>query len=98
MQLSIKFRFHSALEKVDEKAEQRKKMGITQGELAKRIGGGIRTVNDYERGTGQPSYVKLLMHASLFGVSTDYLLGVKVDKSLSPKNEGGYICNENSQP
>lgn len=57
--------------------EQRKKMGMTQDELAKRIGGGIRTVNDYERGTRQPSYAKLLMLASLFNVSTDYLLGVK---------------------
>ena len=36
--------------------EQRKKMGITQGEMAKRNGGGIRTVNYYERGTRQPSY------------------------------------------
>lgn len=52
-------------------------MGMTQDELAKRIGGGIRTVNDYERGTRQPSYAKLLMLASLFNVSTDYLLGVK---------------------
>ena len=57
--------------------EQRKKMGITQGEMARRIGGGIRTVNDYERGTRQPSYAKLLALATLFNVSTDYLLGVK---------------------
>ena len=59
--------------------EQRKKMGITQGELAIRIGGGIRTVNDYERGTRQPSYAKLLELARQFNVTTDYLLGVKRD-------------------
>ena len=57
--------------------EQRKKMGITQGELADRIGGGLKTVNDYERGARQPSYEKLLRLATLFNVSTDYLLGVK---------------------
>ena len=57
--------------------EQRKKMGITQREMAQRIGGGIRTVNDYERGVRQPSYARLLELARLFDVSTDYLLGVK---------------------
>ncbi len=60
--------------------EQRKQMGITQGELAKRIGGGIKTINDYERGARQPSYERLLMLARLFGVSTDYLLGVNTDR------------------
>ncbi len=60
--------------------EQRKQMGITQGELAKRIGGGIRTINDYERGARQPSYERLLMLARLFGVSTDYLLGVNTNR------------------
>ena len=60
--------------------EQRKQMGITQGELAKRIGGGIKTINDYERGARQPSYERLLMLARLFGVSTDYLLGVNTNR------------------
>ena len=55
--------------------EQRKGMGISQRELAERIGGGIKTVNDYERGARQPSYAKLLMLARVFNVSTDYLLG-----------------------
>ena len=45
--------------------------------MAQRIGGGIRTVNDYERGVRQPSYARLLELARLFDVSTDYLLGVK---------------------
>ena len=57
--------------------EQRKKLGMTQSELAGRLGGGIRAVNDYERGVRQPSYAKLLELARLFNVSTDYLLGVK---------------------
>ncbi len=57
--------------------EQRRKLGITQSEMAKRIGGGTRTVNDYERGVRQPSYARLLAIATLFNVSTDYLLGVK---------------------
>ena len=56
--------------------EQRKKKGMTQSQLADMIGGGLRTVNDYERGTRQPSYDKLLKLAELFDVSTDYLLGV----------------------
>ncbi len=59
--------------------EQRKRIGITQGELAQKIGGGVKTVNDYERGTRQPSYGRLLMLADLFNVSTDYLLGVDAD-------------------
>ena len=61
--------------------EQRIRMGITQGEMARRIGGRIRAVNDYESGVRQPSYASLLALAALFDVSTDYLLGVK-KKSL----------------
>ncbi len=62
--------------------EQRKRMGITQTELAKCIGGGVKTVNDYERGIRQPSYDRLLKLADLFDVSTDYLLGVDLNTAV----------------
>lgn len=54
----------------------RKERGGTQGQVAERIGGTASIVSAYENGIRQPSYEALLRLSRLYGVSTDYLLGV----------------------
>lgn len=49
---------------------------MTQGQVAERIGGTASIVSTYENGIRQPSYEALLRLSRLYGVSTDYLLGV----------------------
>ena len=53
----------------------------TQVYVAKKIGVTSSIVSAYEKGTRQPSYEALIKLASLFGVSTDYLLGVSSKRS-----------------
>lgn len=55
--------------------EQRKKLGLSQEELAKRLKISQKSISKYERGDRRPSYETLLAMSSVFGVSVDYLLG-----------------------
>lgn len=56
--------------------ELRRERGWTQAQVAERIGGTASVVSAYENGIRQPSYEALIRLARLYGVSTDYLLGV----------------------
>lgn len=56
-------------------AEERKKLGLSQEELANRLKISQKSISKYECGSRRPSYEVLLAMASLFGVTTDYLLG-----------------------
>lgn len=56
-------------------SEERKKLGLSQEELAIRVGVSQKSISKYERGTRRPSYETLTAMASLFEVSVDYLLG-----------------------
>lgn len=60
----------------DKIAEQRKKLGLNQEELAKALDISQKSISKYERGDRRPSYEVLLAMASLFNVSVDYLLGM----------------------
>lgn len=55
--------------------ELRKKRGITQEELAKRIGTTRSALSQYEIGTRNPDYETLQRIANYFDVTTDDLLG-----------------------
>lgn len=55
-------------------AEQRKKLGLSQEELAEKLNISQKSISKYERGNRRPSYEVLTSMASLFGVSADYLL------------------------
>ena len=48
----------------------------TQSHVANRVGVTASIVSAYEIGTRQPSYEVLIRLASLYHVSTDYLLGI----------------------
>ena len=54
----------------------RKQKGLSQAELAKALGLSRSSVNAWERETAQPSPDALVALSRLFGVSTDYLLGI----------------------
>lgn len=68
----------------------REKLGITQAELARRLGITRSSVNGWEMGLSVPSTPILVELSQTFNVSVDYLLGLKHEKvihvdSLSPK-------------
>lgn len=54
----------------------RKDKGITQVELAKRLGSIQAVVSSYECGKTHPNHEMLARVAQALGVSTDYLLGI----------------------
>ena len=54
----------------------RERHNHTQGYVAKYLGVTQVAVSNWERGEKQPSFQVLIDLAALFGVSTDYLLGI----------------------
>ena len=62
--------------------ELRKQKHITQQQLAEQVGLTKAMISAYETASRYPSYDSLIRLASVFGVSTDYLLGLKNEQSL----------------
>ena len=60
----------------------RKGRGMTQSELGEKIGASKAVVSKFETGTGTPTYDVLIRIARLFGVTTDYLLGLESPEVL----------------
>lgn len=60
-------------------AELRKKLGLNQEELAKKIGVSRSALSLYEIDRREPDLETVKKIASLFGVTTDYLLGAEGD-------------------
>lgn len=70
---------------------------ITQSELAKRLGITRSSVNAWEMGISIPSTMYIVELSRLFGVSTDYLLGVRHGAVLDVSgldDDGVRILNE----
>ena len=63
--------------------ELRGALGWSQVELAKRLGVAKQTVSNWENENIQPSIEMLIRLAKLFGVTTDYLLGLENIKRLN---------------
>ncbi len=57
-------------------AETRKDYGDTQAVLAKRLGVSLPTVRAWEQEKSSPSHEMLVAICRLYGVSSDYLLGL----------------------
>lgn len=57
--------------------------GWTQAELARRLGITRNGVNSWEQGLSIPSTACLVDLASVFSVSTDYLLGVDTSAAIN---------------
>lgn len=64
----------------------RKKLGITQASLAKKLGISPSTVGMYEQGRREPDSTMLIKIADLFDVSVDYLIDFKKSKKKYVKN------------
>ena len=61
----------------------REQQNKTQAELAKQLGITRSSVNAWEMGISVPTTQYIVELASIFQVSTDYLLGVKRDPCIS---------------
>ena len=61
----------------------RESAAMTQAELARRLGVTRSGVNAWEMGISVPSTQYVVELALLFGVSTDYLLGIPKTKTVS---------------
>lgn len=55
---------------------------LTQAQLAQKLGLTKSVISAYENGIRMPSYDILISIATIFKVSTDYLLGVENKQSL----------------
>ena len=55
--------------------ELRENAGLSQAQLARKLGVGQSTVGMWENGKNKPQNAKLEMLAKIFGVSYDYLMG-----------------------
>ena len=55
----------------------RKEFNYTQGDLAEKLGTTQRRISYLEAGKVEPDLETLIQLASLFSVSTDYLIGYK---------------------
>ena len=62
----------------------RKKNGMTQEELAIKIGVSAQSVSKWENGTNMPDISALPIIAEVFDVSIDYIFGRETVKTLSP--------------
>ena len=61
----------------------REQRGLTQAELSKQLGITRSSVNAWEMGISVPSTQYIVELAGIFGISTDYLLGVDSSASIS---------------
>lgn len=66
----------------DRLRELRKGQGLTQKQLADRLGVVKSVVSYYESGERYPSYDVLIKISSIFHISTDYLLGIERNRTI----------------
>ena len=69
-------------------AIQREKKGYTQEQVAELIGCTVKTYRSWEKGKTSPAALDLVNLSELYGVSTDYLLGLIEEKNHDVK----FIC------
>lgn len=60
---------------LDNLKQARKRTGLTQKEVADKLGVQYTTYRNYEQGQREPNNKTILALSNLFNVSTDYLLG-----------------------
>lgn len=74
--------------------ELRKASGMTQSELAARLGVSASAVGMYEQGRREPDSDTILKLCSVFDVSGDYLLGNKEQNDSSGRVEVSEVFDE----
>jgi len=69
---------------IDERIKElREGIGLTQSELSRRLGITRASVNAWEMGISVPSTQYLVLLSEIFGVTTDYLLGISDKEYVS---------------
>ena len=66
----------------------RRKFGMSQEQLADRLGVTRQSVSKWESGTAMPELVKLISLSDIFGVSVDYLVKDWMDSPEEPGSRG----------
>ena len=71
--------------------------GLTQAEMAEKLGISRSTIGMYETGAREPDFETLEKIADFFNVDTDYLLGRTNQTTLLPESIGHYYLNEETR-
>ena len=72
----------------------RRKSGMSQEQLADRLGVTRQSVSKWEGGTAMPELVKLISLSELFGVSVDYLVKDWMEEPDNPYGGSGEISSK----
>ena len=67
--------------------ELRESGGLTQKQVAERIGVTASVISAYENGIRQPSYSALIKLTALYNVSSDYLLGITGNRTKESRHQ-----------
>lgn len=68
--------------------------GLTQSEMADKLGISKSTISMYENGNREPDFETLERIADFFNVDIDYLLGRTNKTTLLPESVGRYYLND----
>ena len=75
----------------------RNSCGLTQAEMAEKIGISRSTIGMYETGAREPDFETLEKIADFFNVDIDYLLGRTDKTTILPETVGQYYLNEDTR-
>lgn len=76
----------------DKIEELRKSKGMTQEELGEKLATSPSTIGMYEQNRRTPDIYKLTSVAEIFGVSTDYLLGIEERDGMETGGDSLYLA------
>lgn len=71
--------------------------GLTQAEMAERLGISRSTIGMYETGAREPDFETLEKIADFFNVDTDFLLGRTDKTTILPETVGHYYLNDETR-
>lgn len=75
----------------------RSSSGLTQAEMAEKLGISRSTIGMYETGAREPDFETLEKIADFFNVDTDFLLGRTDKTSILPETLGHYYLNDETR-
>lgn len=71
--------------------------GLTQVEMAEKLGISRSTIGMYETGAREPDFETLELIADFFNVDIDYLLGRTDKTTMLPETVGNYYLNDETR-
>ena len=71
--------------------------GLTQAEMAEKLGISRSTIGMYETGAREPDFETLELIADFFNVDIDYLLGRTDKTTILPETVGYYYLNDETR-